>query len=250
MPAFLEFLRFIIVLLLGGCGVCILIFPEFRTLVFNGVKNVFLQDVSKTPEGAKTIFETAIEENRKKYTEASDLNAKLAGQLKLVTRKKEEAEESVQNYEEQATELYNAGRTEDARLMAERRTEALEDLRIQTAQVERLTPMVKQSTDIMNHYESEIRRLQRESKQKVSQLEYARMMESVTKGLDSLRQDNSAGKLLEMVDQSVNEVTATAEGRRQAYDAKVSSRVASLEQEKGKRETDAFMARLASGKKS
>lgn len=242
-----DFLKFLLMLMLGGVGICLILFPEFRTLVINGLKSVLLQDISKTPDGAKAIFATAIEENQKKYTEASDLNAKLAGQLRLVTRKKEEAEASVKDYEEQAANLYNAGRIDDARLMAERRTEALEDLRIQTAQVERLTPMVEQATKIMTHYESEIRRLQRESKQKVSQLEYANMMDSVTKGLDSLRQDNSAGKLLAMVDESVNEVTATAEGRRQSYDAKISSRVASIEQEKSKRETDAFMAQLASG---
>ena len=70
----------IIIIVLTAIGVTLIVSPKARVLV-KGFGNLFIEDVARTPQGAKAIYIQAIEEAQKAYGQASDTLNLLAGKL-------------------------------------------------------------------------------------------------------------------------------------------------------------------------
>ena len=62
----------------------LIIFPGFRKklkVLVGGFLNIFVEDMAKTPEGARAVYDQAIEEAQKQYNEAENMYRRQAGEL-------------------------------------------------------------------------------------------------------------------------------------------------------------------------
>ena len=76
--------QFVISLCIGLFVLMLIIFPSFRAqlkVLLGGFLQVFVQDKAKTPEGAKAIYTSAIEEKQNKYNDICNIVNNLAGKL-------------------------------------------------------------------------------------------------------------------------------------------------------------------------
>ena len=67
----------------------LIVFPGVRQkirVLVGGFLNIFVEDVAKTPEGAKAVFQQAIEEVQNRYNKAGDTLNRFRGEQASVQR--------------------------------------------------------------------------------------------------------------------------------------------------------------------
>ena len=65
----------------------LIIFPGVRgklKVLVGGFLNIFVEDIAKTPEGAKAVFQQAIEEVQERYNKAGDTLNRFVGEQSSV----------------------------------------------------------------------------------------------------------------------------------------------------------------------
>lgn len=245
MVTFWGFIKFITMVGLGAITVSAIAFKDFRALLIDGGRKLFFDDVSKTPKGAKAMYAAMIEETRRHYDAASDTARKLNGQVAATRKALAAAQQSKDDAEERARFYFARGDQENARLMAEKRTAAMDDITFQEAKLGELEPMAAEATEAMRTYEGKINELERESKRQVSRLEQAQVMETLYTDLDRLRADNHIERLRSSVTESADAAVARAAGSRDAHNAKLGTKLQRLESQQSGYTTESFLAQLA-----
>lgn len=67
----------------------LIIFPGVRgklKVLVGGFLNIFVEDIAKTPEGAKAVFQQAIEEVQERYNKAGDTLNRFVGEQSSVQK--------------------------------------------------------------------------------------------------------------------------------------------------------------------
>lgn len=75
----------------------LIIFPGVRgklKVLVGGFLNIFVEDIAKTPEGAKAVFQQAIEEVQERYNKAGDTLNRFVGEQSSVQKNLNKLEEA------------------------------------------------------------------------------------------------------------------------------------------------------------
>ena len=95
-------MEFIIAIFVLVVLLAFIIFPGFRNklkVLIGGFLNIFVEDMAKTPEGAKAVFQQAIDEVQDRYNKASDTLNRFTGEQTSVKRSIAKLNEELQDAE-------------------------------------------------------------------------------------------------------------------------------------------------------
>ena len=178
---------------IGGAGVVLLlalvVFPGFRKklkVLVGGFLNIFVEDMAKTPEGARAVYDQAIEVAQKQYNEADNMYKRQAGELDQLRTRITMLKNNLKITEDKCQSLVKSGDIENAKVYAERRSEILAELNQKVNYEHDLALAVEQVKNIHTLTGNKLRKLQTEKKQVIDGMKLDAIMKSVLDDLDDL----------------------------------------------------------------
>lgn len=124
----------------------LIIFPGVRgklKVLVGGFLNIFVEDIAKTPEGAKAVFQQAIEEVQERYNKAGDTLNRFVGEQSSVQKNLNKLYGELKDVESKCESLVRSGNMADAAIFSTRREEILFEISQKEGYLRELEPMVK-----------------------------------------------------------------------------------------------------------
>lgn len=90
----------------------LIIFPGVRgklKVLVGGFLNIFVEDIAKTPEGAKAVFQQAIEEVQERYNKAGDTLNRFVGEQSSVQKNLNKLYGELKDVESKCESLVRSG---------------------------------------------------------------------------------------------------------------------------------------------
>ena len=225
----------------------IIIFPSFRQKLkslVSGFLNVFVEDVAKTPEGAKAFYSQAIEEEQIKYNQAKDTLNNAAGQKIVIEKDVEKLQNMLKTIESKCENAVKSGRMEDARLFAEQREECVVQLDVKKEMLAELTPMVEQAQKMCAAREKQLNKLKSDSVRKVEEIRTKQQLITLANDLDEMRADSGTDKLLASIDSGLRDLTKKSTGAIAVHENKTSTKFAAADERARQDSTSDYLAGL------
>lgn len=232
---------------LGLVILALIIFPEFRRklkVMCGGFLNIFIEDQAKTPDGARAIYQQAIEQAQNQYNEAHDMLQKTSGKLELLKRDLQKATNELNEVESKCEALVKAGKIDSAQVLSERRDDILVNIDQYNRAIKDLQPMVDDAKMIATQKERALKKLKADSKRKVAELEMNRQMGEMFDQMDDLKKKSAVSKLVESVDDGCNEARQKAVGARTVHENKIETRANRAMTEAKNVQTNDYIASL------
>lgn len=225
----------------------LILFPSFReklkTLV-GGFLNVFIEDKAKTPEGARAIYQQAIEEAQDKYNKASETLRAVSGRHENAVKKLKTLNADLKDTESKCETFVKANRMEEAALFAEKREELIGEISRAEVMVSELNKAMAEATEISQHTEKTLRKLKQQSKTIVSEMEMKKQLAEMYDDLDEMKKTTATSKLLESVQDGYEDLSIKASGARTVHESKVSTKMQKAEKVAAKSSADAYLEQL------
>lgn len=225
----------------------LILFPSFRgklKVLLGGFLNVFVEDKAKTPEGARAIYQQAIEEAQDKYNKASDTLRTVSGRYETANKKLQKLKADLKDTESKCETFVKANRMEDAALYAEKREDLLGEIGRAEVMVAELSKATKEATEIAQHTEKTLKKLKQQSKTIVSEMEMKQQLAEMYDDLDEMKKTTSTSKLLESVQDGYEDLSVKAAGARNVHESKVSTKMQKAEKAAVKSNADAYLEQL------
>ena len=237
-----------IIYILGGLVVlALIIFPEVRQklkVLCGGFLNIFVEDLAKTPEGAKAVFQQAIEEVQDRYTKASDTLNRFVGEMSSVRNAITNLTNELGSVEKKCEALVKSGDMENARIYSHRREEIMFEIEQKKQHLAQLEPMVSEAKTVCEAYDKKLRDLKRQSKLTVEELKLNSNMKDLIGDLDELRRDSATDKLLGSVKDGAEDLRKEVDGALVVHKSKFSTKLAAAEKSAAEAQGDAYLASL------
>lgn len=225
----------------------IIIFPEFRKklkVLFGGFLNIFVEDVAKTPDGARAIYQQAIQEQQERYNKASDTLQKFSGKLRISQNKLTTKKEELKTCESKCEFAVKSGNMDSAKIFAEKRQEILDEIKRLETIVNELSPAVKEAQMITEQAENSLLKLKRESKTVVDGIELKQQLKESYDELDELKNVKAIDTLLSSVKDGYDDISSKAAGAKAVHESKNSTKIAKAEQSVKSVVTDEYLQSL------
>lgn len=129
----------------------LIIFPGVRDklkVLVGGFLNIFVEDMAKTPEGAKAVFQQAIEEVQERYNKAGDTLNRFVGEMSSVQKAITTLQADLKNVEGKCEALVKARNMQDAAVYSARREEILFEIQQKQSYLQELAPMVQEAKTV------------------------------------------------------------------------------------------------------
>lgn len=218
----------LVVLIIAG----FILFPEAfgkLRIIAKGFMGLFVRNIAETPEGARAIYEEAIDKAQKKYNQASDALAQAAGQYKEAEDNLKATSARLAEVESGAERLAAGQRFDQVQILAEEREQLLKDKSMYEQALGELQPIVDESKEIMQFCEKELVRLKREQVTVVSNLERNIRVKEMMDQMDQLKRNTNLDQMLGMVKEGAAKKKQMAEGARVVHESRRSTQVARVE---------------------
>lgn len=242
-----------IIMCVGGVFVLLLIiFPSFRKqlkILVGGFLSVFIQDKAKTPEGAKAIYTSAIEEKQNKYNEICNIVNNLAGKLESLRNEFNKNKKICEDADSKARMSISRNDEESARTWAQTRQEALDMCNNLSPYIKKVENNLEDAKKIKEQIGNELAKLKRESKNVVAQMELNESMTDYYSKLDDLRSDTALDKLLDATRDGAQEKNERAVGAKINFETSRKGRQIAASSKASDYDVDAYLASIkGSGK--
>lgn len=202
-----------------------IIFPKARVLL-KGFIGVFIEDRAKTPEGARAVYEEAINEAQADYAKANNILQKLTGKLNTAEKELKDTKKKIEDVTKKCEAFAKQNQWEEVQLYAEQK-EALEsDLESLNETVEELKANVEEATEINKAKENKLTTLKREKDKIVNDLIRNRQLKEIYDDMDELKSSNTTSKLVQSVREGAKDARETAVGARAVHNNKTSTKIA------------------------
>lgn len=225
----------------------LIIFPEVRQklkVLLGGFLNIFVEDIAKTPDGAKAVFQQAINEVQDRYNKASDTLNRFVGEQSAIKKAIAALHTELKDVEQKCEYLVRSGKLEDASVFSQRREEILYELDQKERYLQQLTPMVAEAKAVHEAYDKKLRDLKKQSKMTVEELKLKGNMKDLLGDLDELRRESATDKLLGSVRDGVEDLGKEVEGAIAVHSSRSSTKIAAAEKSASKAQADAYLVEL------
>lgn len=148
----------------------LIIFPGVRgklKVLVGGFLNIFVEDIAKTPEGAKAVFQQAIEEVQERYNKAGDTLNRFVGEQSSVQKNLNKLYGELKDVESKCESLVRSGNMADAAIFSTRREEILFEISQKEGYLREIEPMVKEAQTVYEAYDKKLRELKKQSRMTV-----------------------------------------------------------------------------------
>lgn len=238
-------------ILIGGAlivvALALVIFPGFRKklkVLAGGFLNIFVEDLAKTPEGARAVYDQAIEEAQTQYNEADDMYRRQAGALDQLRTKIKSLEGELQTTERKCESLVRAGDTVNARVYSQRRTEIVTELEQKRTYERDLALAVQEVQNIHTLTGERLRKLQAEKKQVIDGMKLDESMKSVLDDLDDLKRSTEVDKMLGTVKDHAADLRKEVQGGMIVHANRASTKISAAERASADAGADEYLASL------
>ena len=209
----------------------LIIFPGVRgklKVLVGGFLNIFVEDIAKTPEGAKAVFQQAIEEVQERYNKAGDTLNRFVGEQSSVQKNLNKLYGELKDVESKCESLVRSGNMADAAIFSTRREEILFEISQKEGYLREIEPMVKEAQTVYEAYDKKLRELKKQSRMTVEEMKLRGNMKDLLGDLDELRRDSATDKLLGSV-----------------HASRTTTKMSMAEKNAAKAQSDAYLQSLA-----
>ena len=216
----------------------LIIFPGVRgklKVLVGGFLNIFVEDIAKTPEGAKAVFQQAIEEVQERYNKAGDTLNRFVGEQSSVQKNLNKLYGELKDVESKCESLVRSGNMADAAIFSTRREEILFEISQKEGYLRELEPMVKEAQTVYEAYDKKLRELKKQSRMTVEEMKLRGNMKDLLGDLDELRRDSATDKLLGSV----------RDGAIVVHASRTTTKMSMAEKNAAKAQSDAYLQSLA-----
>jgi len=239
-------------LVIGAVGVvfvlALIVFPGVRQklkVLVGGFLNIFVEDVAKTPEGAKAVFQQAIEEVQNRYNKAGDTLNRFRGEQASVQRELNKLHAELQDVEKKCESLVRSGNMVDAAIYSNRREEILFEISQKEGYLRELDPMVREAQTVYEAYDKKLRELKKQSRMTVEEMKLRGNMKDLLGDLDELRRDSATDKLLGVVRDGAEDLRKEVDGAILVHASRTSTKMSVAEKHAAQAQSDAYLQSLA-----
>ena len=232
---------------LAAAALALIVFPGFRgklKVLAGGFLNIFVEDLAKTPEGARAVYDQAIEEAQKQYNEADNLYKRQAGELDILRTRIKTLETSLKQAENKCESLVKAGDIANARLYTQQRSEILAELEQKRAYEHDLSLAVQEVQNIHTLTGEKLRKLNAEKKQVIDGMKLDASMKSVLDDLDDLKRSTEVDKMLGTVKDHAADLRKEVQGGMVVHANRVSTKLSAAEKASADAGADEYLASL------
>lgn len=228
----MEIWQFIVLSIFVLFLLCLLLFPGFRArlkILMGGFLNLIVEDKAKTPDGARAIYNQAIEEAREEYKKADDIYKRVSGKFDGLMKRRESCKAELKETEAACERFVQANRMNEARVYSEKRAEIIEQIKTLDAAIEKMRSAVDDAKQAYEIQERRLNELQRKSKSVIEGMMINQQIKESLDDINELRKTSATSKLLDVVDDAYNESNEIAAGAKIAHENKLSTRVQKTE---------------------
>ena len=215
----------------------LIIFPGVRgklKVLVGGFLNIFVEDIAKTPEGAKAVFQQAIEEVQERYNKAGDTLNRFVGEQSSVQKNLNKLYGELKDVESKCESLVRSGNMADAAIFSTRREEILFEISQKEGYLREIEPMVKEAQTVYEAYDKKLRELKLRGN-----------MKDLLGDLDELRRDSATDKLLGSVRDGAEDLRKEVDGAIVVHASRTTTKMSMAEKNAAKAQSDAYLQSLA-----
>lgn len=226
----------------------LIVFPGVRgklKVLVGGFLNIFVEDMAKTPEGAKAVFQQAIEEVQERYNKAGDTLNRFVGEQSSVQKSLNKLHTELKDVEAKCESLVRSGNMEDASIFSTRREEILFEISQKEGYLQELEPMVREAKTVYEAYDKKLRELKKQSRMTVEEMKLRGNMKNLLGDLDELRRDSATDKLLGSVKDGAEDLRKEVDGAIVVHASRTSTKMSMAEKSAAKAQSDAYLQSLA-----
>lgn len=218
--------------------------PKLKVLV-GGFLNIFVEDIAKTPEGAKAVFQQAIEEVQERYNKAGDTLNRFVGEQSSVQKNLNKLYGELKDVESKCESLVRSGNMADAAIFSTRREEILFEISQKEGYLREIEPMVKEAQTVYEAYDKKLRELKKQSRMTVEEMKLRGNMKDLLGDLDELRRDSATDKLLGSVRDGAEDLRKEVDGAIVVHASRTTTKMSMAEKNAAKAQSDAYLQSLA-----
>lgn len=211
----------------------------------NRFLNIFVEDIAKTPEGAKAVFQQAIEEVQERYNKAGDTLNRFVGEQSSVQKNLNKLYGELKDVESKCESLVRSGNMADAAIFSTRREEILFEISQKEGYLRELEPMVKEAQAVYEAYDKKLRELKKQSRMTVEEMKLRGNMKDLLGDLDELRRDSATDKLLGSVRDGAEDLRKEVDGAIVVHASRTTTKMSMAEKNAAKAQSDAYLQSLA-----
>jgi phage shock protein A len=226
----------------------LIIFPGVRgklKVLVGGFLNIFVEDIAKTPEGAKAVFQQAIEEVQERYNKAGDTLNRFVGEQSSVQKNLNKLYGELKDVESKCESLVRSGNMADAAIFSTRREEILFEISQKEGYLREIEPMVKEAQTVYEAYDKKLRELKKQSRMTVEEMKLRGNMKDLLGDLDELRRDSATDKLLGSVRDGAEDLRKEVDGAIVVHASRATTKMSMAEKNAAKAQSDAYLQSLA-----
>lgn len=222
------FLLGLVVILLAGA----FIFGggKLRVLL-KGFVGVFIEDLSKTPEGASAVYNQIIEKAQNDYNTAHNTLQKVAGQLDSSKKSVISTQNKLKSTEEKCEALAKAGQFDKLDLFAQQREDLIEELEGHERTVKELEPILEEAKRISNYLEKNLVKVKRDKVRVINDLKLNKQLKDMYDDMDELKNTTNVDKLLDSVKEGVKDSREKAVGAKIVHGNKLSTKISNADED-------------------
>lgn len=217
---------------------------KLKVLV-GGFLNIFVEDIAKTPEGAKAVFQQAIEEVQERYNKAGDTLNRFVGEQSSVQKNLNKLYGELKDVESKCESLVRSGNMADAAIFSTRREEILFEISQKEGYLREIEPMVKEAQTVYEAYDKKLRELKKQSRMTVEEMKLRGNMKDLLGDLDELRRDSATDKLLGSVRDGAEDLRKEVDGAIVVHASRTTTKMSMAEKNAAKAQSDAYLQSLA-----
>ncbi|AEO93506.1 gp247 [Bacillus phage G] len=214
------------------------------TTLLKGFVGVFIEDLTKTPEGAAAVYNQAIEKSQEQYNIANDTLQKVAGELDTALRALKDFEKRLTDCETSCENFAKAGQFDKVELFAQEREVIIDDIENQKAIIAELKPLYEEAKVINNHLEDKLVKLKKEKNRVITDMKRNSQLKSMYDDMDELKNTTNVDKLLDTVKTGVQQSREKAVGARTVHNNKTSTKVSAAKEEAKKLQSNDYIEQL------
>lgn len=232
-----------VLIVLGVILLIMLITPKGRTLL-KGFIGVFIEDMSKTPEGVRAIYQEKINDLSKNYNMAHDNYKKLIGRQTTLEKSIEDDKETKQKYDKKICYFIEMGKEDDAKLFATKASQLDVTIKNKEKELEELEPIVKDAEFVYNTLARKLEELKLEQEEQVRRFETAKQMESIYDSMEKVATNTGVDNLLDTARKTVKDSEARAQGAKEVHEQNIDTKIDRLTEQYDTVSADDYISNL------
>lgn len=208
--------------------------------------NLFIEDMAATPEGAEALFRQKEDQVSEAFRKADNVYKKMAGQLSRNEEELKSLQNQLPRIEKDCEKLAQKGDREGLMIKAQERSDILEDIENHKLTIQELSAAKDSAYEARKACEDDLAQVKKQHKKVVADMKRNVQMKEIYADLEGIGADNHTSRMLERVMEKSQDLDDMAEGSRQAYESRTSTKVKRLNEKLRSSDADDYANSLLS----